>query len=216
MEEIAPDAAHNRLKPHFRPAKKSSKFKQERTVMKAYVTSVLAASSLLVGCNRSVERASQKFNELPAAVQETVRAERPNSEIANVSHKTRDGTEVYEVEFREPGKNPKIEVYADGRVLKADAAKSAGAVERPVTPTGAVGTKLSALPEAAQKTILSKAPNSQIAGILRHEKDGRVIYEIEFKEPGTNSTMQVAQDGALIQELQKKPVELPAPTAPTP
>jgi len=38
-----------------------------------------------------------------------------------------------------------------------------------------------------------------------------VIYEIEFSEPGTDATIQVAEDGALVQDLQKKE---PEPTTP--
>ena len=85
---------------------------------KTFTTIVIAAGGLcLTGCNRSVESASDKFNVLPPAVQKTVRTQAPNAEIANVSQKTRDGIELYVVEFREPGKNPKIEVAADGKIF---------------------------------------------------------------------------------------------------
>src|SRR6476469_802548 len=118
--------------------------------MKKYVITMMAAAGLLVGCNQSIESASTKFNELPPAVQKTVRAQAPNGEIANVSSKTDNGMQIYEIEFREPGTNPKILVAADGKLVSTDMAKPAGAVERLLTPTGAVGTKLSALPEKAQ------------------------------------------------------------------
>ena len=171
--------------------------------MKRYAVTLLAAAGLLVGCNRSLESASTKFNELPPAVQKTVRAQAPNGEIANVSSKTDNGMQIYEIEFREPGTNPKILVAADGKLVSTDMAKPAGAVERLLTPTGAVGTKLSALPEKAQKTIQEKAPNAEIADISRHESNGRVIYEVEFKDKGKNPTMRVAEDGTLVQDLQK-------------
>jgi uncharacterized membrane protein YkoI len=171
--------------------------------MKQYAVTLLAAAGLLVGCNRSLESASTKFNELPPAVQKTVRAQAPNGEIANVSSKTDNGMQIYEIEFREPGTNPKILVAADGKLVSTDMAKPAGAVERLLTPTGAVGTKLSALPEKAQKTIQEKAPNAEIADISRHESNGRVIYEVEFKDKGKNPTMRVAEDGTLVQDLQK-------------
>jgi uncharacterized membrane protein YkoI len=165
---------------------------------------MVAASGLLLwGCSRSVESASQKFNELPPAVQKTVRAQAPNAEIADVSHKTRDGMDVYEVEFKEPG-NPKVVVAADGKLLNTDMPKASGPVQRLLTPTGAIGTKLSALPEAAQKTIQSKAPNKAIADISRHEKDGRVSYELEFNDGGNRSIMEVAEDGTVVKELQPK------------
>lgn len=166
---------------------------------------MVAASGLLFwGCSRSVESASQKFNELPPAVQKTVRAQAPNAEIADITHSNRDGMDVYEVEFKEPGANPKVIVAADGKLLSTDMPKATGPVQRLLTPTGATGTKLSALPEAAQKTIQSKAPNKAITDISRHEKDGRVMYEVEFNDGGNRSIMEVAEDGTVVKELQPK------------
>ena len=171
--------------------------------MKIHVATLLAAAGLLAGCNRSIESASQDFNQLPPAVQKTVRAQAPNGEIAKVDHKTENGMDVYEIEFREPGTNPKIIVGADGKLMSTDVARPAGAVERALTPTGAVGTKFSALPAAVQKTIQGHAPNIEIADIARHENDGRVIYEVEFKDKGKNPSIKVAEDGTLVQNLQK-------------
>jgi uncharacterized membrane protein YkoI len=172
--------------------------------MKKYVITLLAASALVAGCNQSVETASQKFNELPTAVQKTVRAQAPNAEIANVTQKTENGSQVYEVEFRNPnGENSKVLVAMDGTLVGSDLPRPAGAIQRALTPTGAVGTPLSALPEAAQKTIKAQAPDAPIAKISRHEDNGRMIYEVEFKDQGKNSTMRVAEDGQLVQSLQK-------------
>jgi len=172
--------------------------------MKSSLITLLAAAGLLVGCNKSIESTSTKFNELPPAVQKTVRAQAPNGEIADVSKKTDNGLDVYEIEFREPGKNPKILVGADGRLLTSDMARPVTSpIERALTPTGATGTKFSSLPEAAQKTIKDKAPNAEITDISRKDKDGRVIYEVEFKDTGKNPTIRVADDGTLVQDLQK-------------
>src|SRR3989440_10382135 len=109
------------------------------SIMRLYAITTIAALGLLAACSPSVEKASQKFNELPPAVQKTVRAQAPNAEIADVSHKTQDGMEVYQVEFREPGTNPKLMGAADGRLLNTDLAKPAGAGQRMLTPTGATG-----------------------------------------------------------------------------
>jgi uncharacterized membrane protein YkoI len=157
----------------------------------------------VMGCNQSVQTASQKFNELPPAVQKTVRAQSPNGEIADVTKTTQGGRDVYEVEFREQGRNPKILVTPDGTLVSSEMAKPASAVERLLTPTGATGTPLSALPEAAQKTIQANAPSNEIASISRHNSNGRVIYEVAFKQEGKNPTIQVAEDGTLVQNLQK-------------
>jgi uncharacterized membrane protein YkoI len=168
--------------------------------MKKYGITFVAALGLLVGCNKSVENASQKFNELPPAVQKTVRAQYPNGEVADVTKKTENGMDVYEVQFREPGVNPKLLVATDGKLITSDSARPAGAIQRALTPSGAVGTKFSALPEKAQMTIKAKAPETDITDISRQEKDGRVIYEVAFRD---KSTMRVAEDGTLVQEVQR-------------
>jgi len=172
--------------------------------MKKHTITLLAAAGLLVGCNQSIEKASQNFNELPPAVQKTVRAQSPNGEIASVDQTTDNGMQVYVVKFKQPdGSTPKVMVATDGKLISSDMPKTAGAIERALTPTGATGTKFSALPPAVQKTIQSKAPSTEIADISRHEDNGRVIYEIEFTDKGKNPTMKVAEDGTVVQNLQK-------------
>src|SRR6266852_2577530 len=77
--------------------------------MKRYGITLIAALGLvLAGCNKSVENASQKFNELPPAVQKTVRAQYPNGEVADVTKRTENCMELYDVQFREPGAHPKL------------------------------------------------------------------------------------------------------------
>jgi len=171
--------------------------------MNKHILTILTATGLLVGCQKSVQTASERFNELPPAVQRTVRAQAPNAEIADVTQTTQNGAQVYEVQLRGDGQNPKIVVAADGTLVSTDMPKTAGTLKKMLTPTGAVGTPLSALPEAAQKTIQAHAPNAQIAGISRHNVNGRVIYEVEFADKGKNPTIQVAEDGTLVQDLQK-------------
>ena len=111
--------------------------------------------------------------------------------------------EAYEIQFREAGNNRKIVVAADGNLMDTDMVKPAGAVERLLTPAGATGTQLSALPEKVQNTIQSKAPSAEIANISRLEKDGRVVYEVELRDKASNSTIRVAEDGTLIADAQK-------------
>jgi uncharacterized membrane protein YkoI len=168
--------------------------------MKKQVVTVLAAASLLAGCSQSVQNASQKFNELPPAVQKTARAQAPNGEIVDVSQHTQNGLQTYEIQFRGEQSNPRIEVASDGRLLSSEMPNPAGKVERFLTPTGATGTQFSALPETVQKTIQSKAPNAQIADISRHEDNGRVYYKVEFRDQDTNPPIEVAEDGSLLQK----------------
>src|SRR4051812_35060993 len=67
-----------------------------------YLITLTAAAAVLVGCEqRNVEKASKDFNQLPAAVQKTVRAQAPDAEIADIDQKTRDGVTVYKIQFRD-------------------------------------------------------------------------------------------------------------------
>jgi uncharacterized membrane protein YkoI len=172
--------------------------------MKRIAITMLAAAGLLVGCNQSIENASADFNKLPPAVQKTVRAQAPDMQIANISNSRDNGVDMYEVKFKDAsGNTPKVTVAADGRLISSDFPRQPGAVEKMLTPTGATGTKFSALPEAVQKTIQTKSPNAEITDISRHEKNNMVYYTVEFRDQGKNPSIQVAEDGRLIQDLQK-------------
>ena len=163
----------------------------------------MAAAGLVAGCNQSVQTASEKFNELPPAVQKTARAQAPNDEITSVSKTSDNGVDAYKIEFREGDRTPQVTIGADGRVISSDFPKTAGAVQRALTPTGAAGTPFSALPLPVQKTIQSQAPNAPIDSISRHDDNGRTIYEIKFQDAGKNPSIKVAEDGTLVQSLQK-------------
>lgn len=175
--------------------------------MKTYLLPLVVAAGLLAGCNKTVEQASEDFNSLPPEVQKAVRSQAPNAEIARVDHKTENGIHVYEVEFRDAGANPTLMVSADGSILNSPGSAKTegivGTVEKALTPTGAVGTKFSALPPKVQKTIQAHGAETEIRDIARNEEDGRVIYTVEFVDSGKNPTIKIAEDGTLIQALQK-------------
>jgi uncharacterized membrane protein YkoI len=166
--------------------------------MKRYTVGIVAAAALLVGCNQSVQTASEKFNELPAAVQKTVRAQAPNKEIVDVSKTTENGSPAYEVQFQGQGTNPKMLVAQDGTLLSSDFTKTPGVIQKFLTPTGATGTPFSALPVAVQKTIQEQAPHGQITDISRQEDNGQMVYKVTVANQGTTSTFKVAQDGKLL------------------
>lgn len=195
--------------------------------MKMYAYAVLIASCLMMaGCSKqsSIEKASQEFNSLPPVVQRAVRSRAPTAEIASVDRKTRDNMSYYVVEFKEPGRNPKLIVAENGTILSGEPEKAMGSGNQPPSketggagkpdsqgatgaPEGTTGRAasidLSALPVPVQKTLKSQAPNATIKGINRSEENGRTIYEFEFEEPGTNPTMRIAEDGTVVQSLKK-------------
>jgi uncharacterized membrane protein YkoI len=178
-----------------------------KTPIKIYIVSLVASAGLVTGCNQSIESASQDYNSLPTAVQRAVRAQSPNGEITSISKTSENGIEAYKVEFRKEGGNSTMVVAFDGRVLSSDMPmKQDGVVQgvkKALTPTGAVGTKFSALPENVQKTILAHAPQADISDITRHEDNGRVIYEVSFKDSAKYPGIRVDGDGSLVQDLPK-------------
>lgn len=177
--------------------------------MKVYMVTLLAAAGLVVGCNKSVESNSQSFNTLPPAVQKAVRAQSPNGEVTDVSKTTQNGVDAYKIDIRNEGSqnSSTMVVDMDGKVLSSDMPNNQNGivqdVKKVLTPTGAVGTQFSALPESVQKTIQAHAPESEISNISRETDNGRTVYEISFKEPGKNPSIKVADDGTLVQDLQK-------------
>src|SRR5215469_2038211 len=179
-----------------------------KTPIMTYIITLIAAAGLATGCNQSVKTASEDFNTLPTAVQKSIRAQAPNGDIASISQTTDNGVQAYKVEFRnQNGPNSTMVVATDGKVLSSDMpSKPNGIVQdvkKALTPTGAVGTQFSALPEAAQKTILAHAPQVQISNITRETDNGRTIYDVSFKDSQANPDIKVADDGTLVQGLQK-------------
>ncbi len=138
-----------------------------------------------------------QFNDLPPAVQKTLHDKAPNAKVADIDKETRTGRVVYEIQFSEPGKNPKMHIAEDGTIVKSDkaieGAEAAGAVSSP-----SIGTKFSDLPAAVQKTVREHSPNGKIDDIDKETRTGRVVYEIQFAEPGKNPKMHVAEDGSIV------------------
>src|SRR2546423_799805 len=54
------------------------------------------------------------LSDLPQPVQNTIQQKAPAAEIADIKKRTRNGQTVYHVSFKEPGKNPTIQVAEDG------------------------------------------------------------------------------------------------------
>jgi len=180
-----------------------------KTSFKVYLVTLLAAAGLAAGCDQSVKNASMDFNSLPPAAQKAIRSQAPNGDITSVSKTTENGMDAYKVELRNEGNTTSstMVVAADGRVLSSDLPTAPNGivqdVKKALTPTGAVGSDFSALPENVQKTIKAHAPDAPIAGITRETDNGRTIYDISFQDEGKNPSIKVADDGTLVQSLQK-------------
>jgi uncharacterized membrane protein YkoI len=138
-----------------------------------------------------------KFTELPAAVQKTVREQEPTAAISDIDKRTKDGQVVYEISFKEKGVNPKITVAADGTLIKGES--KGVAVEK----GSATNLRFEELPIAVRKSVRERVPEARIADIDKSTRDGRIVYDISFEEPGKNPKMRVSEDGTVLKGLEK-------------
>ena len=79
--------------------------------------------------------------------------------------------------------------YNDNEVIE----ESAGVSTEP-----SVGLSIDELPPAVQATIRARSPEAKIDDIDRELRSGRVVYEVQFSEPGQNPKMHIAEDGSLV------------------
>src|SRR4051812_13274169 len=155
--------------------------------MKTTILSTITAVGLLAGCTpNSVEKASKEFNQLPPAVQATVRSKAPDAEVADVKKDTRNGVNVYVIQFRDKQRHPAMEVAEDGMLVKYEAGTAAMGKPAPTEGTvkGHVSSNVekqyTALPVAVQKAIEGNAPRAEVIDIRRKEQNGTVYYEVEY------------------------------------
>jgi uncharacterized membrane protein YkoI len=81
--------------------------------------------------------------------------------------------------------------------------ESSGAATEPDATEPKLGTKMSDLPAAVQKTIREQAPNAKIDDIDKEKRSGQVVYEIQFAEPGKNPKLHIAEDGSIVKGDEK-------------
>lgn len=166
--------------------------------MKLSVLCAALALGLIVGCQTEREAHESetapamgtRMSDLPIAAQKSIRAYAPGAKIDDIDKEARSGRTIYEVTFVDPGKNLKMHVDEDGNVVRSISEK-AGA------PT--IGMKFKELPPAVQKSIQKYAPNRGIIGIESEiAQSGRMVYEVQFEEPGEDPKMHFAEDGTLL------------------
>lgn len=102
--------------------------------MKLHMLCSIAGAALLAGCAESHEHmgaandgdhnvltggptAGTTLQQLPEAVKQTLKQRLPHAEIADIDKKTQNGKVVYQISFKEAGKNPKLYITEDGRVV---------------------------------------------------------------------------------------------------
>lgn len=144
-----------------------------------------------------------KFEDLPPAVQKTVREQSKNAKINDIDREDRTGRTIYEVEFEMEGNNREIHVAADGTLLTEEQASMQLGYDRDTDRTRVRekennNMKFADLPAAVQATVKQHGQENQIADIDSYTRKGQRVYEVEFKQEGLNREIHVSEDGKLI------------------
>jgi uncharacterized membrane protein YkoI len=164
--------------------------------------------------------ADWRFEDLPPAVQKTVREQSAGQEIADIDREDRTGRTIWEVEFDREGRNTEIHVAEDGTLmpesdrlfgLSVDSTPARPGERTPSagTPAGtqtgrsavalALGTQWEDLPKAVQQKAMPFGGKEKVADIDREEWRGKVAYEIEFRREGRNLEIHFGEDGTILE-----------------
>jgi uncharacterized membrane protein YkoI len=157
---------------------------------------------------------TMRLEDVPPAVRKTIEQHAAGRKVADIDRETWDGKMVYEVEFAQTGRNEQIHVAENGTLLKQEgkapgAPSTAGDIKGPL-----IGTRFSDTPPAVQATIRREARGAEIADIDKERRDGRTLYEVEFKNPGRNVELHIAEDGSILHDNRRDVRGQGAPGAP--
>jgi uncharacterized membrane protein YkoI len=157
---------------------------------------------------------TMRLEDVPPAVRKTIEQHAAGRKVADIDRETWDGKMVYEVEFAQTGRNEQIHVAENGTLLKQEgkapgAPSTAGDIKGPM-----IGTRFSDTPPAVQATIKREAKGAEIADIDKERRDGHTLYEVEFKNPGRNVELHIAEDGSILHDNRRDVQGQGAPGAP--
>jgi uncharacterized membrane protein YkoI len=121
-----------------------------------------------------------RMQDLPDAVQKTVREQTKNAKLRGLSKEIDDGRTFYEAETRVEGKSRDILIDSNGGVVE---------VEETVS--------LDSLPEAARKALRAHAGTGKILRVEFVTRGSKVSYEAVIRKNGKNTEVSVSADGAI-------------------
>lgn len=157
--------------------------------------------------NAAEERVDPR--DLPPAVQQALERWRSEGPVKQATRETLEGRSVYNIEIEKNNAlNPRLRIAEDGTLLRDPTPTVTPYGEVPVV-TNEYGSavapafpkaSLSDLPPAVQKTARTEAQGRDIADIDREMWQGRLVYEIEFKERGLNSRVYIGEDGKVMRD----------------
>jgi uncharacterized membrane protein YkoI len=139
-----------------------------------------------------------RMNELPAAVQETIKKEEAATgrKIDSIIADKVDGRLVYRVDLHEKGRNPRFYVAEDGTLLRP--------LEKP--PVLGIGMTFSEAPKAVQEIIRRELDGGEIVKIQKHgRREEPARYEVEIRTQRGAFQLEISEEGFITRDSRKSP-----------
>ena len=124
-----------------------------------------------------------KLEELPPAVQATVKAETKNATVGSISKETEKGKTLYEVETKVDGKGRDLTIDEKGVVVE---------VEQEVS--------IDTIPAAAKAAMEKAATGGKILKVETVTRGKTVTYEATIQKNGKKSERAFAADGTPVKD----------------
>jgi len=143
---------------------------------------------------------------LPAAVQNSIRAETGSAEIRNIDKEMRSIGVVYKISYVNDELYPPLFVAADGSVINPDMSVAVGATrdETAVLTGGAAsGIQFRDLPAPVTKVVDEYAPRSEVVSMDKETWGSRVVYIVSFKNETKTPKLYIAADGTVLRDAHK-------------
>jgi hypothetical protein len=179
-----------------------------------------------------------KLEELPPAVQKTVREQGFGHKIKDIDREDRTGRTIWEVRF-DGGTNGaarKIHIDNYGKLVDGDAkpiASASGgspstqrggaALTNPPTPptppppgdakgqSGKVKKKWADVPDAVKKAASKYGTEQYIRDVDVEKRDGMTVWELEFSREGQNIELHFTEDGRILEHIDSGNKAAPQP-----
>ena len=176
---------------------------------------VLCSACALFTASEANAAAKLKLTDLPEPVQKTIVAERgTQAEVKGitVNKKSKNGAIVYDVVFKEAGKNPKLRISADGTVIKESGKKSTELNNREIRDSAGAPASdakkpmFNDLPPAVQTTITKEKGAADLNGlkIQRESLNKQNVFRVEFEEKGKNTKLWINEAGSIVKDNRTK------------
>jgi uncharacterized membrane protein YkoI len=169
------------------------------------------------------------LSQLPSPVRNTINTETKNGSVARVEQLSQNGSVIYGVYFQQPNGPGKVSyLHPDGTYVQSSDNSNTNRTatashswdrlgDRPDKSTArqplSAATKVNfqQLPAAAQKTLQTEASGASIESIDRGTLNGQTVYEGAFKRNGQTVKLRVAENGAVVRDVQDYRIEASGP-----